>query len=108
MSSYNSRRLSYSGPRTRRQSWAGSAYSSSDSSDVECLLNVRVSRKQSLALAVTHCPLPFLEEELEEEEDVMESEEVREGGWGWVVVLSSFICLCVLDGVSDTWQTYGT
>ena len=98
MSSYNSRRLSYSGPRTRRQSWAGNPYSSSDSSEVECLLNVRVSRKQSLALAVTHCPLPFLEEELEEEEP--EREEVREGGWGWVVVLSSFICLCVLDGVS--------
>lgn len=29
-----------------------------------------------------------------------------DGGWGWVVVLSSFMCLCVLDGAAYTFGVF--
>ena len=29
-----------------------------------------------------------------------------DGGWGWVVVFSSFICLCVLDGAAYTFGVF--
>ena len=67
-----------------------------------------------MGFGVTHCPLPFVQEEEdegeEEEEQVGGGEESRcennvvdvgeEGCWAWLVVFSSFPCLCVLDGVS--------
>ena len=29
-----------------------------------------------------------------------------DGGWGWVVVAASFICLCVLDGAAYTFGIF--
>jgi len=29
-----------------------------------------------------------------------------DGGWGWVVVVASFLCLCVLDGISYTFGMF--
>ena len=29
-----------------------------------------------------------------------------DGGWGWVVVLASFMCLCVLDGAAYTFGVF--
>ena len=29
-----------------------------------------------------------------------------DGGWGWLVVLASFICLCVLDGAAYTFGVF--
>ena len=61
-----------------------------------------------MGFGVTHCPLPYVKED--EEEQVDGGEESRcennvvdvgeEGCWAWLVVFSSFTCLCVLDGVS--------
>ena len=84
-------------PRSRRSSFSDSG------SDSDHKLNM--PRKQSLSLGVTHCRLPNLMEEEEEQEDTGDEEqgrrwvERREGCWGWVVVVASFLCLCVLDGV---------
>ena len=67
-----------------------------------------------MGFGVTHCPLPYVQEEEDEGEEEGEQvgggEESRcennvvevgeEGCWAWLVVFSSFTCLCVLDGVS--------
>ena len=29
-----------------------------------------------------------------------------DGGWGWLVVLASFVCLCVLDGAAYTFGVF--
>ena len=98
--------------------------SDSDHSEGEqSLLTLNAPRRQSLGFGVTHCPLPYVREEEEENEDKDEQEgeggnesrcesesaaEVRgeEGYWAWLVVFSSFICLCVLDGVSYTFGMF--
>jgi len=41
------------------------------------------------------------EEKKQEEEEIVEKEG-PDGGWGWVVVLSSFILTCVLDGICNS------
>ena len=97
--------------------------SDSDLSEGEqSLLTLNAPRRQSLGFGVTHCPLPYVCEEEEEDEEEEEGEglsesrcesesaaEVRrgeEGYWAWLVVFSSFICLCVLDGVSYTFGMF--
>jgi len=68
---------------------------------------VGTSRRQSLSLGVTHCPLPQLVEEVEEQEErVDELVERQENAWDWLVVFASFLCLCVLDGVSYTFGMF--
>ena len=106
---------------TRR---GGRSFSLSDSDHSEgeqSLLTLNAPRRQSLGFGVTHCPLPYVQEEEEEDEEeedegVPEGETSRcesdqadvreEGCWAWLVVFSSFICLCVLDGVSYTFGMF--
>ena len=78
----------------------------SDSSDAE-RRRLGASRRQSLSLGVTHCPLPQLVEEVEEQEERVEVQvERQENAWDWLVVFASFLCLCVLDGVSYTFGMF--
>ena len=107
---------------TRR---GGRSFSLSDSDHSEgeqSLLTLNAPRRQSLGFGVTHCPLPYVQEEEEEEGEEEEDEGVTEGEtsrcesfeadvreegcWAWLVVFSSFICLCVLDGVSYTFGMF--
>ena len=30
----------------------------------------------------------------------------QDGGWGWVVVLASFLCVCVLDGIGYSFGVF--
>ena len=108
---------------TRRGVRSFSLSDSDHSEGEQSLLTQVAPRRQSLGFGVTHCPLPYVQEEEEEEgdEDGLESEgetsrcesddqaDVRgneEGCWAWLVVFSSFICLCVLDGVSYTFGMF--
>eukprot|EP00092_Neocalanus_flemingeri_P039693 GFUD01043225.1.p1 GENE.GFUD01043225.1~~GFUD01043225.1.p1 ORF type:complete len:450 (+),score=115.12 GFUD01043225.1:98-1447(+) len=39
-------------------------------------------------------------------QDHVEGEDYVEGGWGWVVVLASFLCVCVLDGIGYSFGVF--
>ena len=104
---------------TRRGSRSFSLSDSDHSEGEQSLLTLTAPRRQSLGFGVTHCPLPYVQEEEEEEEEREETEgetsrcesesagvRREEGCWAWLVVFSSFICLCVLDGVSYTFGMF--
>merc|ERR1719228_234084 len=37
---------------------------------------------------------------------ISDPQERSEGGWGWVVVCASFVCVCVLDGIGYSFGVF--